>query len=104
MNDIKAELNNRLEKNKQEQDKILNSMNLLPKGHINTLYRNNKGYYYLTYREGKKVRNDYLGPVGKADLNDTIAKLRKREELNKQLEVLKKEEKTLKRLIKKSSI
>lgn len=76
-------------------------MNLLPRGHINILKRNDKGYYYLTYREGSKVKNEYLGAVGKVDLKIIINKLHQRQEIEKEYKNLKNEEKTLKKLLKK---
>ena len=77
-------------------------MEFLPKGHINILNRNNKGYYYLTYRQGKKVNNEYLGVVGKTDLNKTISRLKQRQIYENELKELKNEEKMLKKLINKA--
>ena len=100
MNDISFELKTRLQNNQNRQKDIKKSIEFLPKGHINILNRNNKGYYYLTYREGNKVKNDYLGVVGKADLSKTINRLHQRQVIETELKNLKKEEKTLKKLIK----
>ena len=86
-----------LKHNQERQEEIDRMMTALPKGHINILYRRNRGYYYLTYRSGKKINNDYLGPVGKADLNGIMQKLKEREELKKELKALKEEEKQLKK-------
>lgn len=99
MNDIDFELRVRLNNNLLRQKEIEKSIEFLPKGHINILYRNNKGYYYLTYREGQKVKNDYLGPEGKTDLNKTMNRLQKRKVIEEELIELKKEEKKLKKLI-----
>ena len=99
MNDIIFELKTRLNNNLERQSVIEKSIEFLPKGHINTLYRNNKGYYYLTYREGPKIKNEYLGPEGKTDLNKTINRLHQREVVEVELKELKKEEKKLKKLI-----
>lgn len=99
MNDITFELKTRLQNNQNRQIEIEKSIEFLPKGHINTLYRNNKGYYYLTYREGKKVRNEYLGVEGKTDLNKTINRLHQRQVFDMELKELKKEERTLKKLL-----
>ena len=95
----KLELQNRLEINQKRQAEIKENLLILPKGHINVLYRNNKGYYYLTYRNGKKINNDYLGPVGKADLSKIMANLTERENLKKELRYLKNEEKYFKKQI-----
>lgn len=99
MNNIAFELNTRLQNNQRTQKDISKSIEFLPKGHINILNRNGKGYYYLTYRDGKKINNDYLGVVGKTDINDTINKLKRRKVFDEQLKELKKEERILKKLI-----
>jgi len=88
-----------LEDNQAEQSEIKEKLLKMPKGHVNVLYRNKKGYYYLTYRDGKKIRNDYLGPVGKEDLSEIFEKLNEREDLKRKLRSLKLEEKTLKKLV-----
>lgn len=93
MNDIKTEIENREKRIEEIKSEILN----LPKGHINILYRREKGYYYLTYRDGKKINNDYLGPVGKADLKDIMDNLSKRDKLKSELRSLKEEIKELKK-------
>lgn len=102
MNDIVFELQTRLNNNLERQKEIKKAIEFLPKGHINILNRNGKGYYYLTYRDGKKVKNDYLGAVGKADLNKTITRLKQREVIESELKELKKDEKALGKLIKKA--
>ena len=88
-----------LKENLETQKALEEDLLRLPKGHVNTLYRNSKGYYYLTYRDGKKVKNDYLGPVGKTDLNDVFTKLRLRERYRKELKILKEEETELRKKI-----
>ena len=99
MNNIVFELNTRLLNNQERQKEIEKAIEFLPKGHINILNRNGKGYYYLTYREGKKIRNEYLGPEGKTDLNKTMNRLKERKIYDNELKELKKEEKTLKKLL-----
>lgn len=99
MNNIVFELQTRLKNNQERQLEIEKSIDFFPKGHINVLYRNNKGYYYLTYRDGKKIRNEYLGPEGKTDLNKIMNKLKERKIYDNELKALKKEEKTLKKLL-----
>ena len=88
-----SELELNEEKQLELKDKLLN----LPKGHVNILYRNNKGYYYLTYRDGKKIHNDYVGVVGKEDLHEIFEKLTEREKIKREIRSLKLEEKELKK-------
>lgn len=95
----KLELVEKIKVNQNRQDEINNLLLSIPKGHINILYRNNKGYYYLTYRNGKKINNDYLGPVGKTDLSEIMRNLTLRENLKKELRYLKNEEKYFKKQI-----
>lgn len=90
-----AELDANEEKQKILKDKLLK----LPKGHVNILYRNKVGYYYLTYREGQKIHNDYLGPAAKKDLSDVFEKLTEREKINREIRSLKMAEKELKKTI-----
>ena len=100
MNDILFELNIRLNNNISKQNEIEKSIVFLPKGHVNKLYRNNRGYYYLTYREDNKIKNDYLGPENKFDLNPIFNRLKQREIAEKTLKELRSEEKKLRKLIK----
>lgn len=100
--EIKEELQLKLDNNTKLQEDLLKKVDLLPKGHINTLYRNNKGYYYLTYRDGNKVKNDYLGPAGNCDLNKIFEGLKLRKQYILELKELKNEEKILIKQIKKT--
>ena len=93
MNDINLEIKNKEKRIDEIKSELLN----IPKGHINILYRREKGYYYLTYRDGKKIKNDYLGPVGKADLKGIMENLAKRDKLKSELRTLKEEIKELKK-------
>lgn len=102
MNDIVFELTTRLNNNISRQNEIERQTEFLPRGHINILKRNGKGYYYLTYRDGKKIKNEYIGPEGKTDLNRIINRLKQRSQYDIELKELKKEEKTLKKLLIKS--
>lgn len=102
MNDILFELKTRLNNNQNRQKEIEKAIQFYPKGHINILNRNGKGYYYLTYREGSKIRNEYLGVAGKTDINKTINRLKERKVYDEELKTLKSEEKTLKKLITKA--
>jgi hypothetical protein len=60
-------------KNKYEQQ-----LDTLPKG---TLTLKKKGYYYLTYRDGKSVVSDYIGRY-----SEKVEKLKEQIERRKQIE------------------
>ena len=42
-------------------DKYIDMLDTLPKGTICAVNRKGKVYYYLKYREGKKVVSEYIG-------------------------------------------
>lgn len=50
----------------------------LPKGSIRERKINNRSYYYLNYRDGNKIKSDY---VAAADLEHLQAQLARRNEL-----------------------
>lgn len=102
MNNIVFELTTRLNNNIERQKEIEKQTEFLPKGHINILKRNGKGYYYLTFREGKKIKNEYIGPEGKTDLNKVMNRLKQRAVFDNELKELKKEEITIKKMLSKS--
>ena len=70
------------------------------KGALTVKIINDHEYYYLVYREGKKVKTDYIGVKGKTDLNSIKKELELRENYKKQILQLKKEEKELRKAIK----
>lgn len=89
-------IKNRRVEIQKEIESLKKQLKKIRKGHINILYRNNKGYYYLTYRDGSKIKNDYLGPVGTTDLSKIMKDLNKREAIKKEIRTLKEEENSLK--------
>ena len=96
MNNERKQINTRQKQIKKEIESLREKLLSLRKGHINILYRNSKAYYYLTYREKDKIKNDYLGPVGKANLDDILPDLNERENIKKQIRSLKEEYENLK--------
>lgn len=84
-----------LDENRAKQQEIKDLLLNYPKGHVNILYRSAKGYYYRTYREGKKVNNEYLGPVVSTDLSELFATMTERDRLKSRLRSLKEEERKI---------
>lgn len=93
-------LNEILNNNINKQNELIDKISTLPKGHINILNRSNKQYYYLTYRDGTKICNKYIGIVGKCDINDILKMLTERQRCKNELKELKNEEKLIKKAIK----
>lgn len=75
----------------------------LPKGSL--VVRNIRGnkYAYLTYREGAKVKQKYLGKAS-ADLIESVkGQIDKRNELKRKLKSLKEQKRILKRALREKS-
>ena len=89
-----------LERNLYMQELYSKNMQSLRKGSLTVKNINGNEYYYLIYREGEKVKTEYIGIKGKTDLNSIKKELKDRENYRKQILQLKKEEKELRRAIK----
>ena len=87
---FKEEKERLLKMEKFYMDKILE----LPKGNIVFKNRGNKKYPYLVYREGNKVKTDYLKNKDN-DLKELELKIKKRKKYIKLLREIKKDLKTL---------
>lgn len=97
---LNIELKEKLEEIIKRKEILSSYIMELPKGHINILNRSNKGYYYLTYREGKKIINKYIGVVGKANIDDILKMISDRQQYKEELKQLIQEEKLLRRIVK----
>ena len=73
-------------KNKYEQ-----MLNKLPKGSLSRKVRNNRSYYYLAYREGDKVKFEYVGKVDSEKYRVLQKELAKRHDLSNKLKQVNKE-------------
>lgn len=89
-----------LERNLHIQKLYSRNMQSFRKGALTVKIINGNEYYYLVYREGKKVKTDYIGAKGKTDLDSIKKELELRENYRKQILQLKKEEKELRKAIK----
>ena len=89
-----------LERNLYMQELYFKNMQNLRKGSLTIKTINGKEYYYLVYREGEKVKTDYIGVKGKTDLNHIKKEIKDRGNYRRQIIQLKKEEKELRRAIK----
>lgn len=87
---FKEEKERLLKMEKFYMDKILE----LPKGKIVFKKRGNKKYPYLVYREGNKVKTDYLKNKDN-DLEELELKIKKRKKYIKLLREIEKDLKTL---------
>ena len=89
-----------LERNLYMQELYSKNMQSLRKGSLTVKNINGNEYYYLIYRDGEKVKTEYIGIKGKTDLKNIKKELKDRENYRTQILQLKKEEKELRKAIK----
>ena len=83
---LKGILDESKEYYEKEQKELDKEISKLPKGSIKKRKFGCKFYYYLQYREGDKILQDYLG---KSEPKEIINKLKKRKALKKELKKVK---------------
>ena len=88
-----------LKRNRSNQKLYLDQIASLPKGKIIIRSRRNKEYYYLEYRDGKRVIYDYLGSVSGFDTASLQEQLNERKIYSERLKNLKREEKEMIRIL-----
>ena len=81
-----------LERNLYMQELYSKNMQSLRKGSLTVKNINGNEYYYLLYRDGEKVKTEYIGIKGKTDLKNIKKELKDRENYRTQILQLKKEE------------
>lgn len=84
---------------KQLVNKYTKNLNKLPKGSISSKKRNNSHYFYLAYRQGKKVKFIYVGKEDSEALEEIKEKVERRKEILNKLRQVKTELKELKKVI-----
>lgn len=97
---IKGVLEEELERNERMTKRYQIELRNLPKGSIVKRKIGNQEYYYLSYREKKKVIAKYIGKAESVDVAELQAKLDKRKYIMGVLKSLKQEEKEIKSALK----
>lgn len=92
--DILEEERNRLIDLKK---KYRRQISALPKGSLSRKRRWNREYIYLAYREGHKIKFDYVGPVDSEASEELSEKIDQRKELEKKLQQVEKNLKDVER-------
>lgn len=69
MQDKVQELIKEINKNLDKQEKLRQKMSSLKHGKLVIRQRNGSGYYYLEYRKGNKVINEYVGKVNTGEID-----------------------------------
>lgn len=89
------------ERNKRLLNRYKEEQNSLPKGSIFKRKIGNKEYYYLNYRNGKKVISKFLGKIESIDIFDITKKINRRKEIDLLIKKITKEQQELERELKK---
>ncbi len=92
---IKSVFIDELERNKRLVSRYEEEVDKLPKGSLFLRQIGNQRYYYLNYREGKKVVSKFLGKENSFDADKFQEQLERRKELNALLKRLRLERKDL---------
>jgi len=74
MEDLKNVLKENLEYYLTQERNIVSRLALLPKGNIKKKRKNNEWYYYLQYRKGKQVKDEYIGKIVPDQLKEKLLK------------------------------
>lgn len=95
---IRGVLQEELERNTRAQLAYRAEIEALPKGSVTVKERGGKRYCYLTYREGRRVRTDYVGIADVVE-EDLRIKVEQRRSLEKVLRHLKSEERFMRKAL-----
>lgn len=89
-----------LYENVNKQIELGNKLQDFRKGSLVIKNRRNESYYYLSYRDGKKVKTDYLGKLSKSAVKKINDELNQNSVIKNELKKLHNEEVEIRKLIK----
>lgn len=98
---IKSVFIDELERNKRLVSRYTAEVESLPNGSLFLRKIGNQHYYYLNFRDGKKVVSKFLGKENSFDLESLQKQIARRKELIQLLKRLKNEQKELEKELKK---
>jgi len=96
---IRGVLEEELERNERMKNRYLLELKKLPKGSIVLRKLGNQEYYYLNYRENKKVIAKYIGKKEVTDIKELQDGINKRKHLQEVIKNLKQEENEIKKAL-----
>jgi hypothetical protein len=101
MSIITSVLNDELDRNQRAQLAYQNELSQYFKGSLVVKRRRNIHYYYLAYRDSmNRVKTDYIGNEENSKVNEVRQQIQKRKETLSILRELKKEEATIRKMLK----
>lgn len=96
---IRGVLEEELARNERMKNRYMIELEKLPKGSIILRKIGNQEYYYLTYRENKKVVAKYIGKKEETDIEELHDSIKKRKHLLEVIKNLKQEEKEIRKAL-----
>ena len=97
---LKSVLEEELERNVHKQELFLNELSKYPKGSLVVSNIHGDSYLYRRYREGDKIKSEYIGPIGSDEAKEAYESRAKYIKIKKDLRDLMIEEKSLRKAIK----
>lgn len=98
---VKGVLQEELERSLFLKEKYEKKLNEYPLGYLLRRKMSGKTYYYLSYRDGERIRQKYLGLLSDEEIEDYKNRMKDKKDLKKQLAEVKNNIKYLERLLKK---
>lgn len=98
---VKSVLQEELKRVKSLRKKYEEKLARLPPGYL--LKRGSPGreYYYLSYRDGEKIKQDYLGKLSKDEVRKYKEQMKLKKQIRQQIKEVKQNIRYLERLLKK---
>lgn len=97
---LKSVLEEELERNIHKQVVFSNELSKYPKGSLVVSSIHGDSYLYRRYREGDKIKSEYIGPIDSDEAKEAYEFRAKYIKIKKDLQNLKSEEKSLRKAIK----
>lgn len=98
---VKGVLQEELERSLSLKEKYEKKLSDYPQGYLLERKMGEKNYHYLSYREGAKIQQKYLGSLSPEEIKRYKDKIKDKTALRKQLAEVKENIKYLERLLKK---
>lgn len=96
---IRSVLQEELESSLEARDYYQEEISKLPKGSLSRKKIDKRVYYYLAYREGSKVKTDYIGKLSNKEVKDYQKRINKRRHYQSQLKKVDKKIKYLRKVL-----
>ncbi len=98
---VKSVLQEELKRVNSLRKKYEEKLDRLPPGYLLRRGSPGRGYYYLSYRDGEKIKQDYLGKLSDDEIKKYKEQMRLKKQLRQQLREVKENIRYLEKLLRK---